>query len=273
MGNPAIRMAQYAGSFYPSSADEIKRLISGFIDPGAVKKDAVGCVLPHAGYIYSGRIAVQTVSRINIPERMILIGPNHTGYGEQFSIMTAGSWRTPLGEVAIDQPLATSILENSSYLIQDSLAHSHEHSLEVELPILQYFKPDIKIIPIVVGSDDLAALKAVGKEVARVIKKEKLAGSALIVASSDMTHYESRQQAQVKDQKAIQAILELDGDKLYSLVRSLNISMCGYGPVIIMLAAANELGVKGAQLVKYGSSADSTGDSESVVGYAGIILS
>lgn len=272
MANSKIRQPIVAGQFYPLKAQELKNYIAGCLDEKPEKIEAIACMLPHAGYIYSGKVAVKTISSINLKKRIILLGPNHTGYGEPFSIMTEGAWKTPLGEVKIDSKLAKALLSKSRYLKQDSLAHSYEHSLEVELPILQYFSAEFEIIPIILSSDDLNSLKEIGTEIATVIKEEGMADSTLIVASSDMTHYEPQKQAETKDKKAIEAILGLNPEELTKQVRTLRISMCGYAPVAAMLEAAKSLGAKNATLIKYETSAQATGDTQSVVGYAGIVI-
>lgn len=267
-----IRQPQVAGQFYPSSRQELKNQIEAFIDKQADKIDIIACMLPHAGYIYSGSVAAETVSRINIKNKVILLGPNHTGYGARYSIMPQGSWQTPLGEIKIDSHLAGEILNHSKYLESDNAAHTYEHSLEVELPFLQYFKTDFEIVPIIFLSDEFEVLKKIGEEIANTIKERNIKDSTIIVASSDMTHYESQDQAEKKDKEAIQAILELNADKLIDRIRRLNISMCGYAPTITMISAAKLLGAKTAKLIKYQTSGDVTGDKSSVVGYAGIII-
>lgn len=278
MESSKIRKPCVAGQFYPSSAQALKKQIENLIDPAFTslrevnKIDAIACMLPHAGYIYSGRVAAETLSQIRIKDKIILLGPNHTGLGMPFSIMTEGIWQTPLGEIKIDSALAKKILHNSKYLKDDSPAHTHEHSLEVELPFLQYFKTDFEIVPIAFLSDDIETLKGIGKEIAEVIRDPDIKNSILIVASSDMTHYESQDHAEKKDKEAIQAILELNEDKLMEKIRDLNISMCGYAPVIVMLKTAKLLGAKNSKLIKYQTSGDVTGERDSVVGYAGITI-
>jgi len=272
MEKSKVRKPAAAGQFYPSSPQGLKNQIETLIDKNADKLNVIACMLPHAGYAYSGAVAGQTASRIDIKDKIVLLGPNHTGYGVPFSIMTEGTWQTPLGEIKIDSHLAGQILKNSRYLEDDFMAHIYEHSLEVELPILQYFKTIFEIVPISVLSDDIAVLKEIGQDIASTIKEANLKDSTLIVASSDMTHYEPQAQAQKKDQEAIKAILELNEDKLMEKIRSLGISMCGYAPVIVMLSAAKLLGAKNAQLIKYQTSGDVTGDTSKVVGYAGIVV-
>jgi AmmeMemoRadiSam system protein B len=272
MGKSKIRKPAVAGQFYPLSSQELKNQVEKLVDKKADKLDAIACILPHAGYMYSGKVAAETVSRINIKDRIILLGPNHSGYGTAFSIMTEGIWQTPLGAINIDSDLAKQILGRSKYLEDDTLAHMYEHSLEVELPFLQYFRKDFEIVPITFLSDDLDILKEIGKDIALTIKESNLKNSTLLIASSDMTHYESRSQAQKKDEEAINAILELNEDRLLERVGRLGISMCGYAPVITVIAAAKLLGAKAAKLIKYQTSGDVTGDQDSVVGYAGIVI-
>jgi AmmeMemoRadiSam system protein B len=267
-----LRQAVVAGQFYPASSIVLRNQIERLIDKKADKLDIIACMLPHAGYMYSGGVAGQTVSRINPKDKIILLGPNHTGYGERFSIMTEGLWQTPLGEVRIDSVLAKEILQRSKYLRDDVLAHRYEHSLEVELPFLQYFKNDFEIVPIIFLSEELDVLKEIGEDIADTIKEHNIKDSAMIVASSDMTHYEPQEQAQRKDKEAIDAILELDEDKLMKKIQGLNISMCGYAPTITMISAAKSLGAKTTKLIQYQTSGDVTGDKTSVVGYAGIIV-
>lgn len=267
-----VREPAVAGQFYPSSSQSLKNQIETLVNKNVDKLDIIACILPHAGYMYSGRVAAETVSRINIKDRIILLGPNHTGYGAKFSIMTSGIWQTPLGEVKIDSTLAKQILEHSGYLQDDTQAHTYEHSLEVELPFLQYFKTDFEIVPIVILCDDINVLKQIGKEIANAIKESNLKYSVMLIASSDMTHYEPQLQAQQKDLEAIQAILELNEDNLMDRIKRLNISMCGYAPVIAMLSAAKLLGAKVSKLIKYQTSGDVTGEKDSVVGYAGIVI-
>lgn len=272
MEQPYIRKPVAAGQFYPSSAKEINKMISLYAGEGGPKKDVIGCVLPHAGYIYSGSVAVQTISKVNIKSTVILLGPNHTGSGADFSIMPRGFWETPLGNVEIDERLAGLLLNKTRHLEADMLAHLDEHSLEVELPILQYFSKDFKIVPVSIMSDDLGALKELGEELAAAIKGNNLKDSVMIIASSDLTHYEERASAEKKDAMAIEAIISLDENKLTRAVRQFDISMCGFAPVAVLLKAAKLLGAKKAELIEYQTSGDTTKDFSSVVGYAGITI-
>jgi AmmeMemoRadiSam system protein B len=272
MPESKIRKPAVSGQFYAGSAGRLKEDIERLIDKEAKTTEAIACILPHAGYAYSGRIAGKTVSCLSVKENAILLGPNHTGYGAPFSIMTEGHWQTPLGKININSDLAKSILNKSIYLTDDMYAHIYEHSLEVELPFLQYYNPDIKIVPIVVTEDQPQVYKEIGESIASVLKESKLVNSSLIIASSDMTHYEPQRSAEKKDREAIEAILELNEDKLIDKIKRLKISMCGYVPTVIMLVAAKFLGAKSAELIDYQTSGDVTGDHSSVVGYAGIII-
>ncbi|MEE8471421.1 MAG: AmmeMemoRadiSam system protein B [Dehalococcoidia bacterium] len=265
-----IREPIVAGHFYPASSASLETQIRGFVDEKAPKKEVVGLVSPHAGYTYSGSVAGATISRIQFKDTFIIMGPNHTGNGKPFSIMTEGSWETPLGRVEIDSQLGKRILTRSKHLEEDSEAHLYEHSIEVQIPFLQYFKRDIKIVPIVLSHSATAVPREIGKEIAEAVKESN--AKTVIIASSDMTHYEPQKSASRKDTQAINAILRLDENELVSRIRELDISMCGYAPTIALISAARELGAKRAELIKYQTSGDVTGDYSSVVGYAGITI-
>jgi AmmeMemoRadiSam system protein B len=265
-----IRNAVVAGQFYPASVSELKAMIEAMVDEKAEKEEVIGLVCPHAGYIYSGPVAGAAISRIKFQDTFIIMGPNHTGAGKPLSIMTEGVWETPLGEVEIDSELGKKLLATSSYLEEDKIAHLYEHSIEVQLPFLQYFKPDFKLVPIVMAYASGAIYKEMGKEIAKAVKE--WGKKAVIIASSDMTHYEPEESAQEKDNQAIEAMLDLNEDELLRRIEEFNISMCGYAPAVSLIAAAKELGATGAELVRYQTSGDVTGDYSAVVGYAGIII-
>jgi hypothetical protein len=265
-----IREPVVAGQFYPASASTLEAEIRGFVDETAPKQDAIGVVSPHAGYIYSGPVAGATLSRIKFKDTFILLGPSHTGSGSPFGIMTEGSWRTPLGSVEVDSALAKNILAGSRHLEEDVVSHLYEHSLEVQVPILQYLGKAFRIVPIVLAPAPIAVYKEIGRAVSAAIREAK--AEAVILASSDMTHYESQQSAASKDKAAIETILALDEDELVKRVEELNITMCGYAPTVALITAAKDLGARRAELVKYQTSGDVTGDYRRVVGYAGIII-
>jgi AmmeMemoRadiSam system protein B/AmmeMemoRadiSam system protein A len=265
-----IRNPYVAGYFYPASSTEIKAMMAKFVDKNAPKEEAVGLLVPHAGYQYSGAVTGATVSRIRFKDTFIIMGPTHSGLGKPFSVMTGGTWKTPLGEVEVDEELARKLVGISGYLEDDYEAHREEHAVEVQLPFLQYFKPDVRIVPIILAGAPLATYKEIGRDIAAAIKELKR--ETVIMASGDMTHYEPHETAKEKDMKAVEAMLALDEDELTRRYRRLNISMCAYGPVVCLIAAAKELGATGAELVKYQTSGDTTGDKSAVVGYAGVIF-
>lgn len=269
-----MREPVVAGQFYPGTRAGIEKVFKGFVNRAEKKEDAKGVVMPHAGYGYSGRVAGATISAVNLKSTYLILGPNHTGMGTAFGLMSNEDWQTPLGEVGVDKKLAQAILSSSRFIKEDKLAHTEEHSIEVQIPFLQYCSSaDFKILPLVIASADLNALQNVGKELAQAIKKIGIENDVLIIASSDMTHYESQQSAEKKDKLAIEAILKLDEGLLLKRVREMDISMCGFAPTIIMLTATKELGATKARLVKYQTSGDASGDYSAVVGYAGIVVS
>lgn len=265
-----IREPVVAGTFYPASPGELKTMLQEMVDRKAEKVDAIGYYAPHAGYIYSGAVAGATVSRIKPGETYIIMGPSHTGMGAPFSIMTEGTWKTPLGEVEIDPLLAKKILAGSRYLKDDQLAHLQEHAIEVQLPFIQYFKPDFKLVPIILRDAPAAVYQNIGQAIAGAVRESSK--KVVIVASGDMTHYEPQKAARTKDMRAVEAMLALDAEKLLNRVRELNITMCGYAPAATLIFAAKELGAEKAELVKYQTSGDITGDMSSVVGYAGVVF-
>ena len=265
-----IREPVVAGQFYPASSSTLEKEIRQLTSKDVVRENAIGLVSPHAGYIFSGAVAGATLSRIQIKDTFVILGPNHTGMGQPFSILTEGYWRTPLGDVEIDTKLGQKILGKSNHLEEDYIAHINEHSIEVQIPFLQYFKRDVKIVPIVLAHSKIDIYKEIGKSIAEVIQESD--SGVVIIASSDMTHYESLKSARQKDTKAINAILDLNEDELMKNVRDLNITMCGYAPGIALITAAKELGAQRTELIKYQTSGDMTNDYSRVVGYAGIII-
>jgi AmmeMemoRadiSam system protein B len=265
-----LRKPSVAGQFYPDSPLKLKAMISSFTGITTGKTDAIGLLVPHAGYQYSGPVAAAAVSKIKLTDTVIIMGPSHTGMGEPFSIMTEGTWQTPLGDAEIDSELAGQIAAISKYLKNDQMAHLIEHAIEVQIPLLQYFKPDVRIVPMVLAYAEASIYTEIGKEIASAIKQSQK--PVVIMASGDMTHYEPQAVAEEKDSQAIEAILNLDADELTRRYKEMDISMCAYGPVVTLISAARELGATGAELVKYQTSGDTTGDYSAVVGYAGIII-
>jgi len=268
-----LRQPAVAGRFYNGTSESLRKQVQNYVFPVDDRKKVLGILSPHAGLMYSGPVAGAVYSSIIIPDIVVLIGPNHTGLGSPVSIMTEGDWETPLGKVSIDQPLACSILAKSPRMREDSLAHLHEHSLEVQLPFMQYCRDSFSMVPIQMLDVKLDTCLEVGKAIVEAIQEQKKkAGEVLIVASSDMSHYERAESAREKDLKAIQHVLDLDPQGLYRTVKNYGITMCGYGPAVAMLAATKLLGATHASLIKYANSGDVSGDYEQVVGYAGAII-
>ncbi|KPK41356.1 MAG: hypothetical protein AMJ78_05720 [Omnitrophica WOR_2 bacterium SM23_29] len=264
-----IRYPAVAGQFYSGGKEALQKEVERYLLKDAEKIKAIGIVSPHAGYMYSGPVAGATLSSAEFKDTCIIMGPNHTGEGKPFSIMTEGSWRTPLGDCEIDGELAKSILENCEYFEEDDRAHRYEHSVEVQIPFLQVLKGEFKIVPMVLSHAKVEIYRKIGESIAKSLKEKRV---ATIIASSDMTHYEAQGIAKEKDKKAIDAILNLDEEGLMAAIGRYDISMCGYAPVCVMLVASKGLGAKKAVLVKYQTSGDVTGDYDGVVGYAGIVV-
>jgi AmmeMemoRadiSam system protein B len=267
-----IRDAVVAGQFYPGTREGLLKHVGALLGNKRPTCDAIGVVAPHAGYVYSGHVAGAVYSAIKPRPTYLILGPNHTGMGLPFGISGSSEWRTPLGEVKVDERLAAAIKRSCSYVKEDDESHSREHSIEVQLPFLQFSQEPFKIVPITVSYDTVDVYRAVGNSIATAVKELKMEKSVTMVASSDMTHYETMDSAERKDRAAIDAILKLDEDALISAVEEMDISMCGYAPVAIMIAAAKALGAVSGKLVKYQTSAEASGDYSSVVGYAGIVI-
>lgn len=266
-----IRQPAVAGSFYSRDAAQLKSDIEGFVIKDCKKQVVLGIVSPHAGYMYSGRVAGNLYSRIKIPDTVIILAPNHTGYGAPYSIWPGGLWRTPLGDVKVDEEVVNELVRTCNLVEKDLEAHLYEHAAEVQIPFIQYFNPHSKIVAMVISSRDITDLKNIGKSLSSVL--QKLRPDALVAASSDMTHHESQVSASRKDRIAIDEILALNEDNLYNKVHEMHITMCGIYPAVIMLACSKERGAKKAELVRYETSGDITGDYDQVVGYAGIMIS
>ena len=270
-----VREAAVAGQFYPKSGTELLNEVQGFLERGArggntARVRALGVIAPHAGYMYSGAVAGAVYAHVEVPRKVIVLCPNHTGMGAALAIMSEGRFRTPLGDVEIDSELAGALKAAFPLLHEDQAAQLREHAVEVQLPFLQAVRKDLMIVPITVGVGQFEVLTALGVVMARVITE--CGKPVLIVASSDMNHYESDAETRVKDALAIEQVLALKPKGLFETVRAQEISMCGYGPAVAMLTAALRMGATSAELVKYATSGDVSGDREQVVGYAGIAV-
>jgi AmmeMemoRadiSam system protein B len=265
-----VREAAVAGQFYPQSKAELLREIKGFMERESKRVHALGVIAPHAGYVYSGAVAGSVYAHIEVPRKVIVLCPNHTGLGAPLAITSAGSFRTPLGDAQIDQELAGALKNGFALLREDAAAQIREHAVEVQLPFLQAAREDLTFVPITVGTAQFEVLAALGVVMSKVIAE--CGEPVLMVASSDMNHYEDDAETRVKDALAIEQVLELQPKGLFQTVRGQNISMCGVGPAVAMLTAAVRLGARSAELVKYATSGDVSGDREHVVGYAGIVV-
>jgi MEMO1 family protein len=267
-----IRHPAVAGRFYPSNPKLLIEKVHSYLSQTSKQKPvrAVGCIVPHAGYMYSGHVAGAVFAALQIPQLCLVLCPNHTGVGRALAIVSEGAWETPLGNVAIDSSFAEALKQRCPLLQEDSSAHRSEHAVEVELPFLQMRQPQLKFVPIALGTSQFDALGQLGDAIADVIAAQN--NHVLIVASSDMNHYESDAITRVKDHTAIEPILALDARALYDVVTQQHISMCGFGPAVAMLTAAKKLGASSAELIKYATSGEISGDLDTVVGYAGIAV-
>jgi hypothetical protein len=265
-----VRHSAVAGRFYPKDRDTLLKDVQSYLLPQAAAIPALGCVAPHAGYIYSGAVAGTVYARLNLPQRIIILCPNHTGKGRPLAITSQGAWQTPLGQAPIDSALAETLKKKFPLLTEDADAHRNEHAIEVELPFLQVRRPDFTFVPIALGTGQFDILEKLGEAVADTVHSQ--AERILIIASSDMNHYENDAITRVKDHKAIERMLALDARGLFDVVMREEISMCGFGPAVVLLTASKRLGATSAELVKYATSGDVSGDREMVVGYAGVVV-
>ncbi len=267
-----IRKAAVAGSFYPA---EPARL-AGFLDdlnlsPADSLLGAKAVVVPHAGYVYSGRLAAEVYSRVELPRRFVILCPNHTGMGAALAVMSQGGWETPLGVAAIDADLAAAIKLSHPPLEDDPLAHRNEHSLEVQLPFLQHLLgSEFQFVPICIARGSYEPLVSLGAALGETLKAWP--EPVLIVSSSDMNHFESAETTLRKDESAIRKLLELDSRGLYDVIMRERITMCGYAPTIVAIEASKILGATEAVLIGHTHSGAVTGENQRVVGYAGIAL-
>jgi len=275
-----VRRPVQAGSFYAGTPDALKRQIGNCftheLGPGKIPtvkegpRSIIGLICPHAGYMYSGPIAAHSYYQLAAdgkPDVIIILGPNHTGQGSGLAVMREGVWRTPLGDVQIDEETADQIVCKSKIVDVDEMAHAFEHSIEVQLPFLQYlYGSKFKFVPISFLMQDFESSREVGHAVAEALNGK----NAVIIASTDMTHYEPHEMAEKKDKKAFSALEKLDERGFYSIVESLHITACGYGPVVALVTAAKLLGAKKGQVLCYKTSGDVTGDYSAVVGYAAV---
>jgi AmmeMemoRadiSam system protein B len=273
----AVRQPAVAGRFYPGNAQHLRAAVETFTTPPAgastesgAQLKALGCVVPHAGYMYSGHVAGAVYRRLKLPRRFVILCPNHTGMGEPLAIMSEGAWHTPLGDASIDEGLAETLKASLPLLTENQAAHRYEHALEVQLPFLQVLAPGFQFVPITVGTSNFDVLSSLGMVIGSVAAETD--DPVLVIASSDMNHYESDSVTRIKDRRAIDQLLAIDPRGLYDTVHQADISMCGYGPAVVMLTAARKQCATRAELVRYATSGDVSGDRDMVVGYAGVAV-
>ena len=256
-----------AGYFYPGTRNALEQQLSTLIPDHADKLKARMIVAPHAGYIYSGAVAGEVYGSIELPDRYIILCPNHTGSGSDFDVSVDDEWMTPLGSAKVDTEMAELLLRKFPRAKKDGRAHAREHSLEVQLPFLQYLKGDFRFVPLCIRQYQYGYLEELGHAIAEIVRES---GDVLIIASSDMTHYESQESANRKDAMAIAKMEHLDPHGLYDTIHSEDISMCGYLPATSAMIASRELGASAGKLLKYATSGDVTKDYTQVVGYAAL---
>jgi len=263
-----------AGRFYPADslllAEEVASLLAERPDGRATAgppRPAIGVLAPHAGYMYSGQVAGATYARVDVPDRVVILCPNHTGFGKRVAAWPDGAWATPLGRIQVNEAMTRDLLQ-TGLASPDREAHRYEHSLEVQLPFLQLRNPEVTIAAVCLGPLSFDRCEELGLQIARVARRHQ----ALVVASSDMSHYLPAATARAKDQLALDRVLALDPRGLHEVVSRERISMCGFVPATVMLVAAVEMGAREAELVRYATSGDVTGDDRSVVGYAGVVV-
>jgi len=278
-----LRRSVVAGMFYEGTAEALKAQVkSCFLHSFCPKKlpevnpigprDILGLICPHAGYAYSGPVAANAFFELALdgkPDTVVILGPNHTGIGSGLSIMNEGTWRTPLGDVQVDAAVANDILQETSALDVDVLGHLQEHSIEVQLPFLQYlYGNKFGLVPISFLMQDLESAKEIGRALVEALDGR----NAVVIASSDFTHYESQASVNRKDAAAIKTIEALDAEQLYSVLETQNVSACGYAPIAALITYAKGNRAKNATLLTHKTSGDITGDKTSVVGYAALTI-
>ncbi len=259
-----------AGQFYPGVKTQWESLVRRYLAASDAETPAFLAMVPHAGYIYSGAIAGETLASVVLPETVLLLGPNHTGLGTPLSIWPQGRWLLPGAHLEVDETLAARILDAVPSVQPDHLAHVQEHSLEVILPFLWVKNQKTRIVPLAVAEHRAETLFAAAKDLANVLRQ--WGKPVLMIVSSDMSHFLTAEEAKTRDSLVVRAILDLDPQELLATVRTKNISMCGVLPMAMGLAAAKELGAVTAQLIRYGNSGEQSGDFSQVVGYAGVVV-
>ena len=267
-----VRKPAVSGLFYPSDPSKLEKKVKELLETGesGEKVEAFGVISPHAGYIYSGKVAGKVFSKVKVPDKVLILCPNHTGYGTDVSLFPDGVWEFPGFSVETDKEINSFLINQSEIFEFDTGAHFKEHSAEVIVPFLYYKNRKLKISVVCIRTLNLKKLKKIGEAISNL--KDKYNENLLFVASSDMNHYEVDDISRRKDMMAIEKIKNIDPEGLYEVVLEKNISMCGISPVLSLLFSAKEKGIKNAELVAYSNSGEVTQDFSSVVGYAGIVI-
>ena len=278
-----IRKPAVAGLFYESNPESLRKRIKWCyqhqLGPGRIpdkigkKRTVKGLMAPHAGYQYSGPVAAHSYLELaedGFPETVVILCPNHTGLGSGVSTMTEGAWQTPLGNVQIDEEFAKELTSHHTLMDTDPAAHLQEHSCEVQLPFLQYISPDFRLVPVCMWMQDLETASELGEAIAET--SHKIGRDIVVIASTDFTHYQTQEVAKSQDKQVLEAIKAMNEKLMMKRVAELNVSMCGYGPVAAALIASKAMGANSADILKYATSGDSTGDYSSVVGYASAVF-
>lgn len=270
-----------AGMFYPSNPDELRTTLDhsfrnqkfgpGMPPPSMTERKIYGIVTPHAGYMYSGAVAANGYYQISSHDftNAVIVGPNHYGIGSGVATMKEGIWETPLGQVNVDGIWAQNMAKKSRITDFDDMAHSRDHCLEVQLPFLQYIRDQVTIVPVILMMQDIDTAYDLGKAISDTVADSQ---DTVLIASSDLTHYEPNESAHRKDGELINAMLELDVPKFYSVLERMDVSACGYGAIASIMVAAKSLGATKGELLKYATSGDVTGDTSAVVGYSSVVF-
>ena len=264
-----VRQPAVAGKFYTDDPDRLREELAGMV-PRCEAGRAIGIIAPHAGYLYSGKVAGSVYGSIRVPDAVLIIGPNHTSLGAPAALSPSGEWLTPLGPVPVNSRLSKLILKHASVVREDVAAHRFEHSLEVQLPFLQYRNPKVSIAALCLSLPDYDSLSSLGAGVARALSE--YGDEVLIIASSDMTHYETAPAARAKDELALAQVAALNPEALLKVCRERDITMCGVIPATVMLVAAKALGATASRLISYATSGEVNGDLQRVVAYAAVTV-
>lgn len=271
-----IRPPAVAGQFYPADPAEVEAELDRVIHPVTEPRKAIGIIVPHAGWKYSGVTAGKVYSAVKIPDHVILIGPNHHNTGKStYALFDAGKWQTPIGDVPVDEPLGAMLLDNCDWFAEAARSHSAEHSLEVQMPMLRRANPKVRVVPIMIGgswpeSGGRQILRDIAEAIAMTVRE--FGPPVLLMASTDLNHYENQEIAHIKDKLVLSAIEKLDADAMMDHVRDVEVSMCGVAATYIVMHAAKKLGAKRGEVIDYRTSGDVTGDFSSVVGYGGVVI-